>query len=270
MVKKDDSNISKSRKAQLLGISRNSLYYKPVLKTEDELMMDKIDKIDKIYTDIPFYGSRKISEEILRRHDQVVNRKKVQRLMRKMGIRAIYPQPKTSATDNQHQKYPYLLKNCLIDKVNEVWGTDITYIRLKQGFAYLVAIIDWFSRYVISWKLSESLETSFCIDALTEALNKAKPKIHNSDQGVQYTSKNYIEVLKNQNIKISMDGRGRCMDNIFTERLWRSVKYENVYIKSYENYHEAEKGLDEYFEFYNNYRIHQALGYKTPQEIYNF
>lgn len=190
--------------------------------------------------------------------------------MAKMGIKAIYPEPKTSLANNKHQKFPYLLRNYSIKEVNEVWGTDITYISLRQGFAYLVAIMDWFSRYVISWRLSESLETEFCIEALTEALKKAKPKIHNSDQGVQYTSKDYIKVLEDQEIKISMDGRGRCMDNIFTERLWRSVKYENVYIKSYENYQEAEEGLKEYFKFYNNDRIHQALEYKTPREIYKF
>ncbi len=195
-------------------------------------------------------------------------REHVQRLMRKMGLEAIYPKPKTSISNKQHEKFPYLLRKVDIVKPNQVWGTDITYIRLKEGFIYLVAFLDWFSRYVISWKLSPTLENDFCIQALEEALEKGIPDIHNSDQGVQFTSEDYISVLKEGKIKISMDGRGRCMDNIFTERLWRTVKYENIFLNDYRTIDEAKQGLTDYFLFYNNRRKHQSLEYSTPSQVY--
>ncbi len=190
--------------------------------------------------------------------------------MREMGLQAIYPVKRLNLSqgNKQHKKYPHLLKNLEIVRVNQVWSTDITYVRLKNGFAYLTVIFDWYSRYVISWKLSATLENDFCIQALKEALEIATPEIHNSDQGVQFTAENYVAVLQEKNIQISMDGRGRCMDNIFTERLWRTVKYENIYLHDYQDIEEARIGLTEYFQFYNHRRIHQSLGYLTPAQIY--
>lgn len=255
------------RQADLLGISRSSLYYVPKENSEDKLIMDAI---DEIYTDYPFYGSRRIRLELIDRYNVTICRSQVQRLMRVPGIEAIYPKsrPKTSLNQGNHPKYPYLLKGLKIVKPDQVWSSDITYIRLEQGWCYLVVILDWYSRYVISWRLSATLESDFCIEALKDALLDAVPDIHNSDQGVQYTNEDYIAVLKDYEIRISMDSRGRCFDNIFTERLWRSVKYENVYLKSYQTTTEARAGLTEYFNFYNRKRKHQALGYQTPERIY--
>ena len=229
-----------------------------------------MDIIDNIYTDKPFYGSRRIRRELFKMYDITIGRNKISSLMKLMGIEAIYPKSNKnlSKPDNSARKYPYLLKDVKIKYPNHVWGSDITYIKLLHGWAYLVAIIDWYSRYVLSWKLSNTLETTFCIEALEEALSKSAVEIFNSDQGSQYTSENFTELLLSNEVKISMDGRGRCMDNIFTERLWRTVKYENVYIKSYENMPEAKAGLREYFEFYNNKRYHQSLDYQTPFEVY--
>jgi len=228
-----------------------------------------MDAIDKIYTKYPFYGSRRIRYALQDDYRIYIGREHVQRLMRDMGIEAIYPKRKTSISDKEHLKYPYLLKNLNIIRPNQVWGTDITYVRLEKGWAYLTAIMDWFSRYALSWKLSPTMETDFCMEALEEALITAMPEIHNSDQGSQFTSENYLNILKDNQIKISMDGKGRCMDNIFTERLWRTVKYENIYIKSYGGIPEAKEGLKEYFSFYNQKRRHQSLDYQTPEKIYN-
>ena len=216
---------------------------------------------------IPFFGSRKIPEA-LRRESYTIGREKVQSLMRRMGLVAIYPKPNLSKKHPEHKTYPYLLTNIDIVRPNQVWSTDITYIRLKQGFLYLAAIIDWFSRYVLSWRLSNSLEVSFCIEALEEALKNGSPDIFNTDQGSQFTGNDWTGVLLSNGIKISMDGRGRAFDNIFTERLWRSVKYEEVYIKGYQVYDDAGDGLGNYFPFYNNRRYHQSLGYKTPYEVH--
>lgn len=228
-----------------------------------------MDKVDEIYTKYPFFGSRKI-RPALRQYGIYIGREKTQRLMRRMGIQAVFPGPNTSKARKEHLKYPYLLKRFEIVKPNQVWGTDITYIRLMRGWAYLTVILDWFSRYVIAWTLSDSLESSFCIDALKNALRPGRvPEIHNSDQGSQYTSEDYLNILRAYpEIKISMDGQGRCMDNIFTERLWRTVKYENVYLREYQDFTEAERGLREYFKFYNTKRPHQALDYQTPCEVY--
>jgi putative transposase len=266
LIEKDNSEINLTRQAELLNISRSSIYYQPII---DQEKIQIKNTIDEIYTDCPFYGSRKIKKE-LENHNINISRGYVRNLMREMGLIAIYPAKKLNLSlgDKQHKKYPYLLKNLEIVRINQVWSTDITYIRLKNNFAYLTVIFDWYSRFVISWKLSLTLENEFCIQVLKEALEIAVPEIHNSDQGVQYTAENYITVLKEKEIQISMDGRGRCMDNIFTERLWRTVKYENVYIHDYQNIEEAQIGLTEYFQFYNHRRIHQSLNYKTPAEIY--
>jgi len=226
--------------------------------------------IDKIFTDCPFYGSRRIRYELGQTYQKLVARDHVRRLLRIMGIEAIYPKskPNTSQSDEQHCKYPYLLKDLPIIRPNQVWGTDITYIKLENGWCYLIAFIDWFSRYVISWEVSSTLEIPFCLSALSRALQTAVPEISNSDQGSHFTSEQFIQPLLNQNVKISMDGRGRCMDNIFTERLWRTVKYENVFLKSYRTVDEATTGLDGYFHFYNMKRPHQSLNYQTPIAVY--
>ena len=222
-----------------------------------------MNRIDKLYTAHPFLGVRKLA------HELGINRKRVHRLMKLMGIQAIYPKPNTSKPAPSHPVYPYLLKNLNIYTPNQVWGTDITYIKMSGSYFYLVAMLDWYSRYVISWELSDSMDEGFCSSALTQALNQAKPHIHNSDQGSQFTSNHYLGILKTHpDIHISMDHRGRCFDNIFTERLWRSVKYEEVYLKDYQNFKEAKYSLSQYFNFYNQERPHQSLGMATPAEIY--
>jgi len=224
--------------------------------------------IDQIYTRRPFYGSRRIKDALNDDYKKVVGRDHVRRLMQAMGIEAIYPKKNTSIPSPGHKIYPYLLRNLQIVRPNQVWGTDITYIRLRQGFCYLTAILDWFSRYVLAWEISDGLEVEFCTRTLKSALNQAIPEIHNSDQGSQYTSEDYIHILEARLIRISMDGRGRCMDNIFTERLWRTVKYEDVYLKQYSAIDEVREGLRDYFSFYNNKRRHQGLNNQTPQEVY--
>ncbi len=257
--------VSLSTQCELLSISKGALYYKPI--TMDPFSVAVMAFIDRQHMQTPFYGSRKLVVE-LGKNGYIVNRKRVQRLMRKMGISAIYPKRSLSQRNKAHKIYPYLLKDVKIDTPNFVWSTDITYIQLREGFLYLVAIIDWYSRYVLSWRLSNTLDVSFCLEALEEALGKGTPTIFNSDQGSQFTSKDFTRILLDKGIKISMDGRGRVFDNIFIERLWRSVKYENVYLKGYETCAETIDGLGSYFPFYNNQRPHQALGYKVPYEIH--
>lgn len=228
-------------------------------------------RMDHIFTACPFYGSRRIRKALeLEPYSTFIGREHVQHLMRKMGLEAIYPKKRDTSSDPNpgHKKYPYLLKNLAIERPNQVWGTDITYIPMGKGFCYLVALIDWYSRYVISWKLAETLEISFCIENIQDALTKAIPEIHNSDQGSHFTSNRYTDELSTKKVQISMDGRGRCMDNIFTERLWRTVKYENIYLHEYQTPQQVTQGLTEYFDFYNNRRMHQSLNYSTPAQIY--
>lgn len=224
-------------------------------------------EIDKIFTAHPFYGKRRI-HVALSEIGYEVGLKYVRTLMRKMGLKAIFPKKNTSIPNRAHKVYPYLLRDVEILKPNQVWSTDITYIRLLHGFVYLVAVIDWFSRYVISWKLAVTMDKDFCVEALEEALSKGLPEVFNSDQGSQFTSLEFTQKLEEKSVKISMDGKGRCLDNIFVERLWRSVKYEEVYLKNYSTPLEAFKGLKDYFNFYNHSRPHQSLDYKTPAEIY--
>jgi putative transposase len=257
--------LSISKQTELLGLNRSSYYFKPVKESAQNLLLMNL--IDEEFTAHPFYGSRKMTA-LLSSQGHIVNRKRIQRLMRLMGLEAIYPKQNLSQSNKEHFKYPYLLRNMKILYPNQVWSTDITYVRLSRGFVYLTSVIDWHSRYVLSWKLSNSLENSFCIDALEEALAIGIPEIFNTDQGVQYTSERFINCLKKKGIKISMDGKGRALDNIFIERLWRTVKYEEIYLNNYENPRELNIGLKKYFEFYNNQRIHQSLGYNTPAEIY--
>lgn len=223
--------------------------------------------IDEQFLRTPFYGSRRMCE-YLKDQGHKVNRKRVQRLMRLMGLEVIYPKPNTSTPNVEHKKYPYLLKGVTINRPNQVWATDITYVPMKKGFLYLVAIMDWHSRYVISWKLSNSMDTSFCLDALNLALRTGKPDIFNSDQGSQFTSNEFTGLLESNNIQISMDGKGRCIDNVFVERLWRSLKYEEVYLKAYDNGLEARASIGNWINFYNNERPHQALEYQTPAEVF--
>jgi putative transposase len=223
--------------------------------------------IDEEYTEAPFYGARKIAKE-LRLKGWTVGRKRVRRLMRLMGLEAVVPTKNTSKRNLEHKVYPYLLRGVSINRVNQVWGMDITYVRLGKGFAYLTAIIDWHSRYVISWRLSNTLSADFCVDCLKEALQYGTPETFNTDQGSQFTSEEFIQVLIQNKIRISMDGRGRALDNIFVERLWRTVKYENIYLKGYRTIPEAKEGLREYFDWYNMARLHQSLDYKTPWSMY--
>lgn len=224
-------------------------------------------RIDEIYTQLPFYGWPRMTAQ-LKREGYAINHKRVRRLMHKMGLQAIYPKPKTQKSGEQHQIYPYLLRDLTIDRVNQVWSTDITYIRMKQGFMYLTAIIDWYSRYVISWELSNSLDGHFCQAVLKRALAQAKPTIFNTDQGVQFTAHAFTDILKQAQVQISMDGRGRALDNIFVERLWRSVKYESIYLHEFANVPELMAELKRYFHFYNHFRLHQSLAYLTPAEVH--
>lgn len=265
IIEKTNPGLSLGRQAELLTLSRSSIYYIPRIDPEE---LKILHALDKAYTKHPFYGSRRLKLALADNYQIFICRGQVQRLMRILGIQAIYPKQKTTVPTPGHQIYPYLLKNLAIIHPNQVWSTDITYIPLEQGFCYLTAILDWFSRYVLSWELSETMETEFCVRALKSALAIATPYIHNSDQGLQQTSLAYTGLLKERKIQISMDGRGRCLDNIFTERLWRTVKYEDVYLKHYRTIEETYEGLQKYFPFYNGERRHQGLNYKTPEEIY--
>jgi len=227
------------------------------------------DEIDDIYTKHPYFGSRRMSVMLSLGGSRIVNRKRVQRLMREMGIAAIYPRPNTSRVSNTHKVYPYLLRSYKTSYPNEVWSSDITYVKVSKGFCYLTAVIDWHSRYVLSWSLSNSMDVSFCVDSLQAALCSGTPKIFNTDQGSQYTSRIYTDELSKRDISISMDGRGRALDNIFVERLWRSVKYENIYPNGYNSLVDVRNGLESYFKFYNYERPHQSLNYKTPFEVHH-
>jgi len=258
--------LSISRQCRLLSLHRSSYYYQAVETHDDEFILMRW--IDEIHIKRPFLGVRRITDEL---HDSGcrVNRKKVGRLMRKMDIQAIYPKPNTSKKHPQNKVYPYLLRNLSIDRPNQVWATDITYIPMEKGFVYLTVIMDWYSRKILSWRLSNTLDTAFCIDALEEALDRyGKPDIFNSDQGVQYTSKDFTDVLKAKDIRISMDGKGAWRDNVFVERLWRSIKYEEVYLNAYESMREAKQRIGIWIDYYNSERKHQTLGTK-PDLMYD-
>ena len=257
---------SVKRQAQLLGISRSSVYYQPV--SVEPFTLKIMNMIDVEYTKRPYYGSRRIAKEIGNQLKIPVNRKRIQILMREMGLEAIYPKPNLSKNSKPHPVFPYLLRGLNIMRPNQVWGTDITYIRLSQGFLYLVAFMDWYSRFIVSWRLSNTLTTDFVVEAAREALTIGVPEITNSDQGVQFTSGDYLSLWDPEKTRISMDGRGRAMDNIFTERLWRSVKYDEVYIKNYQTVSEAKEGIGAYLYDYNYDRLHSSLNYKKPAEIY--
>jgi putative transposase len=266
IIQEEDSAISVRRQCEFLELNRSSWYYAPVAVDPEDLRL--MEEIDRLFTDCPFFGVRKITHK-LREHGYCVGRKRVRRLMRKMGLMPIFPKKNTSKPNPANKKYPYLLRGVQISRVNQVWSMDITYIKLAKGYVYLTAVVDWHSRYVLAWRVSNTLSADFCVECLNEALQYGKPEIFNTDQGCQFTSEGFTSILKDSGIAISMDGRGRALDNIFVERLWRTVKYENVYLKGYQNIPEAEKGLREYFDWYNMGRIHQSLNYKTPWNIFS-
>lgn len=258
--------LSLRRQCELLRVSRSGLYYEPSGTSKEELEL--MQRIDKLHLKWPFYGSRKMCV-VLRTEGWEVNRKHMQRLMRLMGLESLSPKPSTSDPAPEHAIFPYLLRNLLVFKPNQVWAADITYIPMAYGFAYLVAIIDWYSRRVLAWQLSNTLETTFCLDAVNEALRHfPRPDIFNTDQGAQFTAEAFTNLVRAAGITISMDGKGRCIDNVFVERVWRSLKYEEVYLHAYEDMNEARKGIDGYFNFYNFTRPHQALGYQTPDAFH--
>ena len=265
LVESKHPRISIKRQCELLCLCRSTYYYKP--RKDNSYNIHLMGLIDEEYTRHPFYGVRRM-KAMLENKGHKVNRKRIRRLSRNMGIEAVYPKPKLTKSSSEHKKYPYLLKGLKIDHPDHVWCSDITYIKTKYGFVYLTAIMDWFSRYVMSFEVSTTLDKEFCIKALKDALSHSKPEIFNSDQGVQFTCEEFITSLKETGVTISMDGRGRAHDNIFIERLWRTVKYEEVYLKEYETVKDAVSGLCKYFHFYNKERPHQALGYKTPYEVY--
>lgn len=266
-----------SRQADLLGLDRQAYYYRPVVNEAEEARLKlHLNAIDEIYTERPYYGTRRMLYQLEKSYDIVIGRDRIRHLMAMLGLQAVYPKPNTSkpGVGTSHQVYPYLLRGVTASHPNHIWGTDITYIRTAEGFVYLVAFMDWYSRYVVSWALSDSLENSFVLAALREALQfvddcgLAVPAITNSDQGSHFTSEAYIGLLEQAGVQISMDGRGRCLDNIFTERLWRTVKYEEVFLQSYQNLQEAQAGLTKYFQFYNHTRPHQSLDNRTPAAVY--
>ncbi len=265
MVDRNDDTFSITRQCELLELSRSSFYYEPQINEHDLMLMNLI---DMIYTKHPMYGSRRIQAS-LNRAGVAVGRRKVQTLMRLMGIEAIYPKPNLSKPNSEHKIYPYLLKNLVIDRPNQVWCADITYIKLMSGWLYLVAVMDWYSRYILSWELSNTLDSSFCLNSLQTALKKGSPQIFNTDQGSQFTGKLFTSELLERGIKISMDGRGRCFDNVFIERFWRSLKYEEVYINEYQSVSDAYFGIQRYIRFYNDERLHQSLGYRPPSELHH-
>lgn len=265
MVEPKHRKLSLVRQSRLLGVSRSALYYQPAGPSAYELELMAL--MDRQYLKTPFYGSRRM-KAWLEAEGHVVNRKRVARLMRLMGLEAIYQRPKTSQPAPGHQVFPYLLRNLAVARSNQVWAADITYIPMRRGFLYLVAIMDWHSRFVLDWRLSISLEVEFCLSALGEALSKAQPEIFNTDQGSQFTSQRFTGMLLKRGIRVSMDGKGRCMDNVFVERLWRSLKYEEVYLKAYDTVAEARAGIAAWFRFYNHERPHQSLDYRTPWQAF--
>ena len=264
-MERERSDLPLAVQADLLSLSRASLYYHPRAASLEEVAITH--RIDALYTQCPFYGSRRITAQ-MRRDGSVINRKAVQRHMREMGIAGIAPGPNLSRRDTEHRVYPYLLRDVPAAYPNHVWGIDVTYVRLRTSWLYLVAVLDWYSRYVISWELDQTLALPFVLTAVERALTQATPVIWNSDQGSQFTSPQYLALLTTAGVQISMDGKGRALDNIFVERLWRTVKYEEVYLRDYASPREARQGLSSYFLFYNEERPHQALGYRTPAETY--
>jgi len=260
-----DTSLSVRRQCELLGLNRSSLYYVPAAESAENLRLMRL--LDEEYTRHPFQGSRRMTQWLVRQGEPV-NRKRVQRLLRIMGLETIYPKPRLSLAGRGHRVFPYLLRDVRIERPDQVWSTDITYVPLATGFMYLAAVIDWYSRYVLAWRLSNTLDGSFCLEMLDEALGLGQPEVFNTDQGVQFTAEAFTGRLLSAGVAVSMDGRGRCLDNVFVERLWRSVKYENIYLYGYESVPALERGLASYWAYYNHERLHQSLDYRTPAEVY--
>jgi putative transposase len=265
LIEPGHPRLSVRRQCELLGLNRSSLYYEPAGATTENLRLMRL--IDQEYTAHPFLGSRRMTVW-LSAQGEAVNRKRVQRLMRRMGLEAIYPKPKLSTASREHRVYLYLLRDVKIERPDQVWSTDITYVPMTTGFMYLAAVIDWYSRYVMAWRLSNTLDGSFCLEMLDEALGRGKPEVFNTDQGVQFTAEAFTSRLVAAGVAVSMDGRGRCLDNVFVERLWRTVKYEDLYLKGYETVPALAAGLKAYWWYYNEERCHQALDYRTPAQVY--
>jgi len=265
MIDRDDSTFSVRRQCELIGLNRSSWYYQPAGESDYNLLLMRL--IDRQYTETPFYGWLRMTAH-LRREGHEVNPKRVRRLMRLMGLQAIGPKPKTSQPAPGHVHYPYLLRGLKVEQACQVWSTDITYVPMRRGFMYLVAVIDWFSRYVLAWQLSNTLDGLFCRVAIRQALQQGKPEIFNTDQGAQFTAEEFTGLLLDAGVRVSMDGRGRALDNVFVERLWRTVKYEHIYLMDYDRVPDLEAGLHGYFRFYNHERPHQSLGYRTPAEVH--
>jgi putative transposase len=265
LVEQGHPQLSVLRQCELLGLCRSSYYYQPASESQENLELMRL--IDREYTRCPFYGSRRWAAWLKGQGHQV-NRKRLQRLMRLMGLVAIYPRPRLSAPGPDHRVYPYLLRGVPVVRPDQVWSADITYVPLGCGFMYLAATIDWYSRYVLAWRLSNSLDAEFCLQMLEEALGLGRPEVFNTDQGSQFTARAWTGRLESAGVKVSMDGKGRCLDNVFVERLWRTLKYEDVYLKGYEAVPQLHEGLSAYFPFYNEERPHQALDYRTPAQVY--
>jgi len=262
----EHAQLSVRRQCELLGLCRSSLYYQPAGDSAQNLRLMRL--IDEEYTRHPFSGSRKLTVWLNEVQQETVNRKRVQRLMRRMGLEAIYPKPRLSLAGRGHRVFPYLLRGVRIERPDQVWSADITYVPMAVGFMYLAAVIDWFSRYVIAWRLSNTLDGSFCLEMLEEALREGRPEVFNTDQGVQFTAEAFTSRLERAGVAVSMDGKGRCLDNVFVERLWRTVKYEELYLRCYETVLQLQRGLTGYFGFYNQERFHQSLAYQTPAWVY--
>lgn len=258
-------DLSIACQCELLGLARSSLYYEPAPESPENLALMR--RLDQLFLAYPFYGSRRMAAT-LALEGKIVNRKRVWRLMRLMGLEAIYPRQRGAKGGAGHKIFPYLLRNLPITRPDQVWSTDITYVPMPSGYLYLTAVMDWYSRYVLSWRLSNSLESGFCLEALEEALGHGQPEIFNTDQGVQFTNAAFVGALQARGIQVSMDGRGRALDNVFVERLWRSVKYEEIYPKSYTDGQEAQRSLAKYFKFYCQERVHQGLNYQIPARVY--
>jgi putative transposase len=265
LIELDDPHLSIIRRCELVGLNRSTYYLPPATESRENLRLMRL--IDEQHLKTPFYGNRRMTA-FLQRRGEIVNRRRVQRLMRVMGLEALHPGPRTTVAATDARAYPYLLRDRVLTRIDEVWSSDITYVPMRRGFMYLTAVIDWFSRYVLSWRLSNTLDVGFCLEALDEALSGGRPEVFNTDQGSQFTSREYTGRLEGAGVAVSRDGRGRAIDNVFVERLWRSVKYEDIYIKDYEHVIDLESGLTAYFRFYDEERPHQSLDYRTPGEVY--
>ena len=265
LIEAGHAQLSVRRQCELLGLNRSTFYYEAAAETPENLRLMRL--LDQEYTAHPFLGSRRLTQWLIGQ-GEAVNRKRVQRLLRRMGLEAVYPKPRLRTAQPGHRIYPYLLRNMSIERPDQVWSTDITYVPLASGFMYLAAVLDWYSRYVLAWRLSNTLDSSFCLEMLDEALSRGRPEVFNTDQGVQFTAQAWTSRLEAAGVAVSMDGKGRCLDNVFVERLWRTVKYEDIYVWRYEDVPQLRQGLGRYFPYYNEARPHQSLDYQTPAVVY--